>query len=142
MGLTLDSDKGRTTLSWPEVELYKQERNRTRLDSLEHWRVNLDTLSIEHAFRPQYVIALARCCDAAAILGWVFHLQARTWMTEQAQYEFLWLINLLFDPQSNMCRFENPMSVAEDELRDLVLTNFKSGTGLQIESGTLPFQTQ
>lgn len=63
-------------------------------------------------------------------------------MTEQAQYEFLWLIKLLLDPQSNMCRFENPTSLAEDELRDLVLTNFKSGTGLPIESGTLPLQRQ
>lgn len=66
----------------------------------------------------------------------------RARMTEQAQDELLWLFELLLDPQSNLCSFEQAKSIAENDLHALVLANFKNGTGLPIESGTLPFQRQ
>ena len=142
MGMILYGNNRRFELDWTEFELYEQERNRVRLDAMEHWRVNLDHLTIEHALRPQYIIPLARCRDSAAILEWIFHLRERFWMTEQAQDELLWLFELLLDPQSNLCSFEQAKSIAENDLRALVLSNFKSGTALPIESGTLPFQRQ
>jgi hypothetical protein len=63
-------------------------------------------------------------------------------MTDQAQDELVWLFELLLDPQSNLCSFEQAKRIKIDDLRPLVLANFRKRTGLPIESGTLPFQKQ
>jgi hypothetical protein len=141
MGLIiLKPDGERIELSWDDADKYGQTLSLDRLDTLRHWCVNFDNLTIEHVRGPGfYYVDLERCLTSADVLDWIFQIHRKRWgSSDGVVEELLWLLGLLLQPQANLCTGGLSKKIPKRSLRKLVQRNFKRGVGLQVESGIIP----
>ena len=139
MGLIISTADGkRIELSWDEARQYGQAQALGRLDALRHWRVNFSNLTIEHARGPEfYYVDLERCLSSAEVLDWIIQIERKRWGGGVVE-ELVWLLNLLLDPQAHLCGFGAGSTIPQEEIRELILNNFRKGVGFRVESGIIP----
>jgi hypothetical protein len=73
-----------------------------------NWKLHADnlTLVLNHGEEKPYDVELEMIRDSASMLDWIFQVQSKAWATNKITGDLLAAFHDIFDPQANLCSFD------------------------------------
>lgn len=86
------------------------------------WQLDADTPALYIPRTPEpgddlYWLPLDSCVTSAAVLDWIFQVNAKTWATVEIRAGLLNALDDVLDPQSTICSFGQGSALPVDEIR-------------------------